>query len=64
LSQTSITPPDFFVLIRTTMRIQVPRRPEMSPTVRYPVLWVLYSILLFWISNSSHGPPGFSGENC
>src|SRR5205814_648766 len=64
LSQTSITPPDLRMSIRTTMRIQVPRRAEMSPTVRYPVLWVLYSILLFWISNSNHGPLGFSGENC
>src|SRR3982751_2233399 len=64
LSQTSSTPPDFFMLSRTTSRIQVPRNVAMLPTVRYPLFRVLYVMSLPLISNSSHGPPGFSGENC
>src|SRR3954464_9389805 len=64
LSQTSIAPPEPASLSRVTTRIQVPRRFVILPTVPLMPPDPPNRISPPWMKISSHGPSGFSGENC
>src|SRR4051812_48229104 len=64
LSQTSIAPPEPASLSRVTTRIHVPRRLVILPTVPLMPPEPPNRISSPRMNISSHGPSGFSGENC